>query len=86
MLYRLFSHDAAYFIITFEYSFIALLQLLISVLVNWCICGVLTSTGMLTDDPENIQYETRTDARIKVIADSPWFNIPYPGKYHNNYM
>ena len=34
---------------------------------------------MLTDDPTNAEYTTRTDARGSVVEDSSWFNIPYPG-------
>ena len=54
-------------------------QLLIAVIINWIICGILTHTGMLTDDPTSAEYTTRTDARGSVVQDSSWFNIPYPG-------
>ena len=62
-----------------NYNFSFSIQLLISVIINWLICGVLTHTGMLTDDPTNAEYTTRTDARGSVVEDSSWFNIPYPG-------
>ena len=56
------------------------LQILIAILLNWMLCGILTTTGVLTDDPTDRSYKTRTDARSGVIAGSPWFNFPYPGK------
>ena len=48
---------------------------------NWLICGILTSAGVLSDDPSDPEYKTRTDARSDVIYDSPWFNFPYPGNF-----
>lgn len=55
--------------------------LLITILINWLICGILTKTDMLTSDPNDVGYRTRTDARSSVISDAPWFNFPYPGQY-----
>ena len=59
--------------------FINFLQLLIAILINWGICGILTATGTLTNDPNDVGYNTRTDARSRVLAEAPWINIPYPG-------
>ena len=61
------------------FTFLFPTQLLIAVIINWIICGILTHTGMLTDDPASAEYTTRTDARGSVVQDSSWFNIPYPG-------
>ena len=45
------------------------------------LCGILTVTGAFTADITDQEYNARTDARSDVIANSPWFNIPYPGIY-----
>ena len=58
-----------------------LFQILISVLVNWLLCGILTKFGVFTNDPTDQEYKSRTDVRMNVITDSPWFNLPYPGMY-----
>ena len=55
--------------------------MLISILLNWLICGILTASGVLTNDPKDPQYKTRTDARSDVIIGSPWFTFPYPGMF-----
>ena len=55
--------------------------MLISILLNWLICGILTASGVLTNDPNDPQYKTRTDARSDVIIGSPWFTFPYPGMF-----
>ena len=49
-------------------------------LFNWMLCGILTAAGALPEDPKDQMYDTRTDARVDVLSDSPWFSIPYPGK------
>ena len=61
------------------------LQMLISILVNWGICAILTATGALTDDPNDMGFKARTDAQTGVIYDSPWFNFPYPGMFYMYY-
>ena len=62
-------------------NFFSFEQILISILLNWLLCGILTSLGVFTDDPKNIEYRARTDARSDVISTSPWFTFPYPGLY-----
>ncbi|KAH3716415.1 hypothetical protein DPMN_059138 [Dreissena polymorpha] len=53
--------------------------ILISIILNWLLCGALTYAGVLTDDKTSVGYNTRTDSRIQVIYDNPWFTFPYPG-------
>jgi len=45
-------------------------------MIMWGVCGILTLTGYL---PE--QHPARTDVKLKIIEDSPWFRFPYPGKW-----
>ena len=61
-------------------------KILIAILINWLLCGILTATGALTDNPNHLEYKTRTDARSGVISDSPWFNLPYPGERYKSYL
>ena len=51
-------------------------------LFGWLLAGILTVTGVLPDDPSNIQFKARTDARTYVITNAKWFHLPYPGKYN----
>lgn len=39
----------------------------------WTICGLLTFTNYLP-----VGHPARTDAKINILSDSPWFRIPYP--------
>ncbi|KAL4231304.1 hypothetical protein ACF0H5_008884 [Mactra antiquata] len=55
--------------------------IMISILVGWGVCGILTISGALTGDKTNIQYNTRTDAKIDVIINSDWFYLPHPGQF-----
>lgn len=42
----------------------------------WGICAILTVTNVLEEG-----HPARTDARLSVLTDSPWFYIPYPGQF-----
>ena len=58
-------------------------QILISIIINWSLCAILTTTGVFTDDPKNVGYNARTDARSGIIRDNPWFTFTYPGSLIN---
>lgn len=55
--------------------------ILISILINWMICGILTRYDVIPNDPDHYSYKARTDARIDVIENNPWITLPYPGQY-----
>lgn len=42
----------------------------------WGLCAILTATNVF---PEG--HLARTDARLRVLTDSAWFYIPYPGQF-----
>lgn len=42
----------------------------------WSLCLVLTWTNVLEE-----RHPARTDARLRVLVDSAWFYIPYPGQF-----
>ena len=64
-------------------------QILLSMGIGWLICGILTTTGVLTNNPDKKEYKARTDSGLNIIAKTPWFYMPYPGKkclsLHNVY-
>ena len=49
-------------------------------MIGWGVSGILTTAGMITNDPQNIQYKARTDIGHDIITNSSWFYFPYPGK------
>ena len=52
------------------------LQIIISLIIVWSLCGILTATDTLPeDDPARV-----TDLKKK-IDETAWFYFPYPGKY-----
>ncbi|XP_052266034.1 solute carrier family 23 member 1-like [Dreissena polymorpha] len=55
--------------------------LLISMLIGWAVCGIMTYAGAFPTDPKNVMYKARTDARAEVIRDSGWFYFPHPGQF-----
>jgi len=49
--------------------------------IAWIICIILTSTDTFPNDPEAWGYNTRTDVKLYVLEQSPWFRFPYPGTH-----
>lgn len=54
---------------------------ILSILFTWLLCGILTTANVLSDDPKSLQYRARTDMRVSIIYDTPWFYFPYPGQF-----
>ncbi|PSN43429.1 Solute carrier family 23 member 1 [Blattella germanica] len=50
-----------------------LFPVLLTIMIMWGICGALTLSGSL---PEG--HPARTDVKLRIIEDSPWFRFPYP--------
>jgi hypothetical protein len=51
-------------------------QVLLTIMIMWGVCGLLTLSGTLP-----IGHPARTDVKVRIIQDSPWFRFPYPGKW-----
>lgn len=52
--------------------------IILSIIVSWLICVILTETDVLPKNADGWGYEARTDLRMDAIYSSPWFRIPYP--------
>ncbi|KAL4222895.1 hypothetical protein ACF0H5_018935 [Mactra antiquata] len=64
-----------------RYPLHQIFAILISILINWLICGILTHFNVFPDDPNHPMYKSRTDARSEIITDNPWITVPYPGQF-----
>ncbi|KAJ9597192.1 hypothetical protein L9F63_026919, partial [Diploptera punctata] len=53
-----------------------LFPVLLTIMIMWGICGIMTVTGHL---PEG--HNARTDVKLRIIHESPWFRVPYPGQW-----
>lgn len=42
----------------------------------WIICCILTVTDALPPG-----HPGRADSKMKILNDSPWFRVPYPGQW-----
>ncbi|XP_065338002.1 solute carrier family 23 member 1 [Cloeon dipterum] len=58
------------------FPFFQIFPVLTAMVVMWVICGLLTATGLLPE--ENL---ARTDSKLKILHEAPWFNFPYPGQW-----
>ncbi len=52
------------------------MKVLLTIIIMWGICIILTVTNTL---PEG--HMARTDIRMRVLKDAPWFYVPYPGQF-----
>ncbi|XP_047739598.1 solute carrier family 23 member 1 [Hyalella azteca] len=50
-----------------------LIPVVLAVGLAWATCWALTAAGLLPEGDA-----ARTDARLAVVADAPWFRVPYP--------
>ncbi|XP_045170261.2 solute carrier family 23 member 1-like [Mercenaria mercenaria] len=64
-----------------RYPLHQIFAILISIVINWFICGVLTAYDVFPNDPSSGSFKARTDARVNAIYDNPWFTFPYPGQF-----
>ena len=44
----------------------------------WLICGILTWTDTLPEDPSEWGHGARVDVKSQVLSDAKWFRFPYP--------
>ncbi|XP_052804781.1 solute carrier family 23 member 1-like [Mya arenaria] len=54
---------------------------LIACLLGWGVSAILTVAGVFSDDTSSPSYYARTDSRLAVIDETPWFLFPYPGQF-----
>ncbi|XP_074650425.1 solute carrier family 23 member 1-like [Tubulanus polymorphus] len=66
---------------TSGFSLFTQFPLILSILMIWLICFVLTITDVLPNEPDSWGYGARTDTRLSVITQSSWFRVPYPGQW-----
>nr|CAD7418280.1 unnamed protein product [Timema poppensis] len=51
-------------------------KVLLTIMLMWGICGLLTITDYLP-----LGHAARTDVKISILEESPWFRFPYPGQW-----
>lgn len=42
----------------------------------WALCAVLTFADVFP-----LEHPARTDVKLNIIEDAPWFRVPYPGEF-----
>ncbi|XP_043469540.1 solute carrier family 23 member 1 [Leptopilina heterotoma] len=58
------------------FALFKLFPVLLTIVVMWIICVILTVTDTLP-----LGHPGRADTKIKIINDSPWIRFPYPGQW-----
>ncbi|KAJ4442141.1 hypothetical protein ANN_12007 [Periplaneta americana] len=53
-----------------------LFPVLLTILLMWGVCGMMTHFEHLP-----VGHPARTDIKLKIIEQSPWFRLPYPGQW-----
>ncbi|XP_011708207.1 PREDICTED: solute carrier family 23 member 2 [Wasmannia auropunctata] len=53
-----------------------LFPVLLTIIIMWIICTILTVTDTLP-----FGHPARSDSKLRIINDSPWFRVPYPGQW-----
>ncbi|XP_076836073.1 solute carrier family 23 member 1 isoform X2 [Brachyhypopomus gauderio] len=63
---------------TTRFQIFRMFPIIMAIMLVWLVCYVLTLTDMLPSDPAEYGYKARTDARGEIMAQAPWFRMPYP--------
>ncbi|XP_046676697.1 solute carrier family 23 member 1 isoform X2 [Homalodisca vitripennis] len=58
------------------FNLFKLFPVLLTIVIMWGVCGIITLKDVL---PRG--HPARTDVKIKILEDSDWFRIPYPGQW-----
>ncbi|CAH0579530.1 unnamed protein product [Chrysodeixis includens] len=53
-----------------------LFPVLLTIVIMWALCGILTLTDVFPAG-----HPARTDVKLNIIQDAPWFRVPYPGQW-----
>merc|ERR1740128_963556 len=53
-----------------------LLPVLFTIIIMWILCAVLTALNAF-----EIGSPARTDTKLSILLDAPWFQLPYPGQW-----
>lgn len=69
-----FSRDKGCHIVWFE--LFKLFPVLLSISIMWGLCLALTLSNVFEEG-----NPARTDVRLEVLTDAPWFRVPYPFQF-----
>uniref|UniRef100_A0A8D8RSW4 Solute carrier family 23 member 2 n=1 Tax=Cacopsylla melanoneura TaxID=428564 RepID=A0A8D8RSW4_9HEMI len=58
------------------FNLFKLFPVLLTIMIMWGVCGLLTLYDVL---PKG--HPGRTDVKLRIIEDSSWFRVPYPGQW-----
>ncbi|XP_071089360.1 solute carrier family 23 member 2-like [Haliotis cracherodii] len=62
-----------------RYPFFQLIPVLLSIVIMCILCFVLTQSDVFPTISTDPGFQARTDSRLHVVKDAPWFYFPYPG-------
>ncbi|XP_069697554.1 solute carrier family 23 member 2-like isoform X2 [Periplaneta americana] len=69
-----YKRDVGFSIVWFQ--LFKLFPVLLTIIIMWGVCALLTLSGNLP-----VGHPARTDVKLRIIEDSPWFRFPYPGQW-----
>lgn len=55
-----------------------LLPIVIAVAIVWLFSFVLTVTDVFPNNSTVTGYKARTDSKLEIMTESPWFTLPLP--------
>ncbi|XP_071960653.1 solute carrier family 23 member 2-like [Antedon mediterranea] len=59
-------------------SLFRLFPVIFGIAFGWFVSFILTAAGALPETPDGYGYAARTDVRLSILSESPWFRVPYP--------
>ncbi|XP_063966395.1 solute carrier family 23 member 1-like isoform X2 [Lytechinus pictus] len=65
----------------FRFHLFTLFPVVISIMIAWLVCYILTVFDVFPEDSNAIGYAARTDIKSTQLEETPWFYVPYPGQW-----
>ncbi|ELU13612.1 hypothetical protein CAPTEDRAFT_122178 [Capitella teleta] len=63
------------------YPIFKLFPVILAIIMTWGLCGILTVTDAIPNEPGHWAYAGRTDVKLEVLHEADWFRFPYPGQW-----
>ncbi|XP_041368108.1 solute carrier family 23 member 2-like [Gigantopelta aegis] len=64
-----------------RYPVFQLAPVLLSICITWMFCFILTASDVFPTNSTVVGYEARTDTRLFIVSDAPYFYFPYPFQF-----
>ncbi|XP_076435205.1 solute carrier family 23 member 2-like [Babylonia areolata] len=64
-----------------RFPVLQLFSIIVAMAISWVTCLVLTVSDVIPNNSTSSSFLSRTDTRLHVLHEAPWFSFPYPFQF-----